>query len=80
MYETYTGLPMVMHHINLYNMQLLLSSLGGFWASISSITFLFLSMFLYEHMLKQEAKVIWEDTIVKRAEDRGEAWASGVDE
>lgn len=37
----------------------MLSSLGGFWTAINSLTFLFLSLFLYENMLKQQAKIIW---------------------
>lgn len=60
---------MVWVRINTKNLQAILSGAGGFWTAISSLTFLFLSMFLYESMLKQQARLVWERYTCCREDD-----------
>ena len=37
-----------------------MSDIGGYWSALSALSFVLLTMFMYDSMLKDQAKIIME--------------------
>ena len=72
----YTLLPQVYHQIDTVSLSSLVTRIGGFWTSISKLTFIVASLFLMQKMFESQATQICqrqENSIPNRADLKDKA-------